>query len=305
MKNLICTLVLLLSCAVCGLSQNPAPMFYQDIAWSPDGKYLSLTGMHDINQTTNSMKADIYVIKVDGSNLQKITGDATNEFYSSWSSDGKRILFSQTVKDSKNSNLFTVNKDGTGLIQLTKDSKQNSTPAFSPNGKKIAFISTRDSEKYQIYVMNSDGTNVLRLTTDSNIGYFNPMWSHDGKKIVYYAEKGDRKDQIWTMNADGSNQTLLINNIGHNIFPTWSPDGKHILFSSKRDSDTKASYVEGSYLYVMNADGTNIKRVGDIRSFFARFSPDGKTIAYISGKFPETSIYLANADGSGAKKLTN
>ena len=44
-------------------------------------------------------------------------------------------------------------------------------------------------------------------------------------------------------------------------------------------------------------------KLGNIKSFFARFSPDGKKIAYISGKFPQTAIYIANADGSNQVKI--
>ena len=302
MRKINYVFAIILLCAAACFAQDT--IFHQEISWSPDGKYLSFTGMHDIDQKANTFKADIFVIKADGTGLKKITGDDTNEFYSSWSKGGKRVLFSQIIKDSKDSNLFTVKKDGTDLVQLTKDTKRNSTPAFSPDGKKIAFISTRDGDKYQIYVMNADGSNVKRLTTDSSIAYFNPMFSPDGKRIVYYSEKGDRHDQIWTMNADGSNQTLLTGGIGHNIFPAFSHDGKKIIFSSSNREGGNTSYVDGSYVYVMNADGSNLTKLGNIKSFFARFSPNGKKIAYISGGFPKTDIYIANADGSGAVKLT-
>ena len=54
----------------------------------------------------------------------------------------------------------------------------------------------------------------------------------------------------------------------------------------------------------MNTDGSGLAKIGNINSFFARYSPNVKKIAYISGKFPETAIYIANADGSGAVKIT-
>ena len=140
---------------------------------------------------------------------------------------------------------------------------------------------------------------------DPATGYYNPQFSPDGKLIVYYSEKGDGMDQIWIMNADGSNQKLLTGGIGHNIFPGWSADGKRIIFSSsKRDKNDAGSYVEGSYLYVMNSVGSGLSKLGNINSFFARFSPDGKKIAYVSGKFPATAIYVANADGTAAVKIT-
>ena len=277
-------------------TQAQAPMFHQDVSWSPDGKYIAFTGMHDFDQKARTHKADVYVMRVDGSDLRKISGDEKNEYYTSWAKG--RIAFSAQTPATKESDIYTANPDGSDLRQVTRGPGRNSTPSLSRDGKRIAFVSTRDGEKYQIYTMNADGSNVMRLTNDAAVGHYNPQFSHDGKRIVYYAEKGDTKDQVWVMNADGSNKTLLTADIGHNIFPGWSPDGKVIFSSSKRDA------AEGTFLYTVNADGSGLQKLGNIGSYFARFSPDGKKIAYVTGKFPETAIYIANADGSGAMKIT-
>jgi TolB protein len=259
--------------------------------------------MHDFDRQTNKLKADIYVMRADGSDLRMISNAEVNEFYTSWAKG--RIAFGVDVPGTKDSNIFTSDPDGSDLRQVTRDGKRNATPSLSRDGKKIAFISTRDGEKQQIYSMNADGSDVTRITKDDTIGHYNPQWSPDGKRMVYYTEKGDGKDQVWVMNADGSNNTLLTGGIGHNIFPGWSPDGKKIIFSSsKRDAKSDGSYVDGSYVYTMNADGSGLAKVGNIQSYFARFSPDGKKIAYASGRFPSTAIYVANADGSGAMKIT-
>jgi len=288
----------------CSTALTQAPqMFIQDVSWSPDGKTLLFTAMYDFDQVKNTLKADIYSIHADGSGMKRLTGQEKNEFYTSWAKG--RIAFSAEVSGTKMSDIYTATPEGSDVRQLTKDSAKNSTPSISRDGKRIAFVSTRDGDKYQIYVMNSDGSNAKRLTTDTSIGYFNPQWSPDDKRLLYYAEKGDNRDQVWTMKADGSEQKLLTGNVGHNIFPGWSRDGRKIIFSSsKRDIDQGGSYVDGSYLYVMNADGSSLAKLGSIKSFFARFSPDGKKVAYVGGRFPQTSLYLANADGSGAVKIT-
>jgi TolB protein len=278
-------------------------MFHQDVSWSPDGKYLAFTGLHDFDQKSNSLKADIYVVRADGSDFRKISGDEKNELYTSWAKD--RIVFSAGTPGTKSSDIYSARPDGSDIKQITKGPGQNSTPSISRDGKRIVFASTRDGEKYQLYTMNSDGSHLTRLTNDAAVGYFNPQWSPDGKRMVYYSDKGDGKDQIWVMNSDGSNNTLLTAGVGHNIYPGWSPDGKKIIFSSsKRDTDSSGSFVDGSFLYTMNADGSALAKLKDIKSFFARFSPDGKKIAYVSGRFPATSIYIANADGSAATKVT-
>jgi TolB protein len=302
MKKAIQIIGLILFSTLCLRAQNV--MFIQDVSWSPDGKYLAFTGMHEFDNRAGTFKADIYVIGIDGTNLRIVSGDGKNDFCTSWARG--RIAFSSEDPGSESSDLFTVNPDGSGLRRITNGPVgKNTTPAFSKDGKRVAFVSTRDGGKDQIYVMNADGTDVKRVTNDISVGFFNPQWSSDGKRIVCYVEKGDGNDQIWTMNADGSNPRLLTANIGHNVFPGWTPDGKQIIFSSsKRDRITSDSYVDGSYLYLMKADGSRLAKIGNIKSFFARVSPDGKKIAFISGRYPATAIYIANVDGSGATVLT-
>ncbi len=291
MRKFICALILVLIGSLEIFTQD---IFHQEITWSPDGKYLSYTTYRKSDPKDTKVKTEIYIMKIDGTGVQKVADDAR---WSSWSKDGKRILFSQAGADNKISDLYTVKIDGTDPVQLTKNTKRNSTPAFSPNGRKIVFISTRESDKYQLYVMNSDGSNVKLLTTDSSVAYFNPMWSPDSKKIVYYAEKGDQKDQIWTINADGSNQTLVTVNAGHNIYPAWSSDGRRIIFSSTREG-------EEHLVFVTDADGSNLHRLAGLKAFFARYSPNGKKMAFILGDFSKTSIFIANADGTNPVKIT-
>ncbi|MEO8573588.1 MAG: DPP IV N-terminal domain-containing protein [Pyrinomonadaceae bacterium] len=243
-------------------------MFQQDVSWSPDGKYLAFTGLHDIDQKTNTLKADLYVIRVDGSDVRKISGDDKNEFYTSWAK--RRIAFSSEIPGSKRTDIFYANPDGTGIQQITNGPGQNTAPAFSSDGKRIAFVSTREGGKYQLYTMMADGSKVTRLTKDNDaVGYFNPQWSSDGKRIVCYTEKGDGKDQVWIMNSDGSNKTLLTAGVGHNIYPGWSPDGKKIIFSSsKRDSESNGSFIDGSFLYTMNADGSGLYKTRQHQKLF-------------------------------------
>jgi TolB protein len=197
-------------------AQDVSKMFYQDVAWSPDGKLISATGLHDYVKDTDGFKTDIYVMRSDGSGLTKITGDELNDYYTSLSK--KRVAYSSGIPKAKESSIFTANFDGSDLRRITQTAAKDTAPAFSPDGKRIAFMSQRDGAKHQIYVMNADGSDVRKLTDDPAMSFCNPQWSPDGKRIAYYTDKGDRKDQVWVMNADGSNKTLLTAGIGHNIF---------------------------------------------------------------------------------------
>jgi Tol biopolymer transport system component len=288
---------IILTLAFAAVAQQLPATAYQAVTWSRDGKYLVFTGMLVKSMNPFSMEADVYISRPNGSEMKKVTGAPSDDFSPVWSKDGKRVYFAATDRASKTSEIASVKTDGSGLVQITKGTGRNSEPSISPDGKKIAFETDRDGGKVQIYVMNIDGTDLKRLTNDPAIAFYTPVWSPDGKRLVYYAEKGDRKDQVWTMNADGSNQTLLTNNVGHNFYPAWSIDGKRIIFCTTREG------AEG-LIYQMNADGSDPKRLLQMPASWARYSPDGKRIAFISGKFPNTAVYVANADGSDAKKIT-
>jgi Tol biopolymer transport system component len=293
MKKIFFTFTVLIICSFGVFAQSS--VFYQEANWAADGKSISFSLYRKAAPADKLLSYEIYVSGADGSNLQKIADNAT---WTSWSKDGKRLLFSRSSTDRKTSDIFSIKKDGSDLVQLTREGRRNSHPAYSPDGQKIAFTSTRDVDKNQIYLMNSDGTSVTRLTVDPAVGHFNPMWSPDGTKLVFYAEKGDQKDQVWTINIDGTNQTLLTHNLGHNTFPSFSPDGKLIVFNSKRD--------EQQGIYTMNSvDGSNLKPLGDLKSFYARYSPNGKKILFIVGGFPSNDLYIADAEGTHQLKITN
>jgi len=291
-------LLLLFVSVLSASAQTPTSIvFYQDVNWSPNGKHISFTKMEmTMEGKKRKMKSDVFFVLKDGTGLKRVTDDKMNAFYSGWSGNGKKIVFSVSDMATKTADIYVIEKDGKGLKQITRSSGRNSAPAFSPDGKRLAFISTRDGDKMQIYIMDIDGSNQKRLTTDSKIAYYSPQWSLDSKKITYYSEIGDKKDQIWTMDADGGNPKLLTNNIGHNFYPSFTPDGK-VVFISTRDGERG--------VYTVDSDGSNLKIIKGLKASFVRFSPDGKKIAYVAGKSPTTDIYVANSDGTGSMKLLN
>jgi len=96
-----------------------------------------------------------------------------------------------------------------------------------------------------------------------------------------------RSGEIWIMNIDGSNQHPITFN-GPNSSPSWSPDGKRILFE-RADS--------GNTIYIINSDRTNLKQLSHTESFYPTWSADGDKIYYyeINGTH---SIVYAKLDGT-------
>jgi TolB protein len=87
------------------------------------------------------------------------------------------------------------------------------------------------------------------------------------------------------MNSDGSNQTNISNNPTYNVSPSWSPDGKKIVFVSKRDGNRE--------IYIMNSDGSNQTNISNNPSFdiAPSWSPDGKKITFTSSRNGNWEIY--------------
>jgi Tol biopolymer transport system component len=133
--------------------------------------------------------------------------------YPSWSSDGKRIVYSAHAADSTEGSfdIYSINVDGTGKKRLTNSGAFNAEAQFSPDGKRIVYTSTRlKAPPFPvIFTVNEDGNNSKRLTKIQG-GDFNPRWTLDGSRIVFLsAQSGITRFNV--MNADGSNQKLLLN----------------------------------------------------------------------------------------------
>ncbi len=295
--------------------QNEATgFFHQSLSWSPDASRLVFSAMRD-------RKTDLYAVNIDGSGLTRLTENVGNSVWPDFSPSGRQIAF-QSDRVGGQADIWVMNADGGNPIQLTRDSGRNSYPSWSPDGKRIVFTSTRDGGQL-LFVMKADGSNPARITSATVDGtkYYNPVWSPKGNRIVFYSDKGDHTDQILVTSPDGSNQKVLTGGIGHNIYPSWLPDGKRIIFSTDRDGVRRMVYLieaDGSDLNrflgkatssdaarnpIGDGQGTATQAVDSLNTFFLRWSPDGKRIAYIVGGYPKTQIYVMNADGSGSRLL--
>ena len=137
-----------------------------DPSWSPDSGRI-------VFQSHRDGDWDIYVMKADGTGVERLTGNEKLDWWPSWSPDGDRIAFT-SKRDGDDEEIYVMNADGGGVVRLTDNEYKDSHPAWSLDGGRIAFSSYRDGGDgdWGIYVMNADGSGVVRLAD----GY-GPAWS--------------------------------------------------------------------------------------------------------------------------------
>ena len=185
----------------------------------------------------------------------------------------------------------------------------NGPSASNASTGNIVFASNRDGVN-AIYRMKPDGTNVTRLTQSGSASDYQPALSPDGSKILFVssgrATDVKNTNQIYVMNSDGSNAKRLTNSAGSNLSPSWSFDGRKILFDSTRDGNEE--------IYSMNADGseqTNLTN-NPANDRVAIFNRDGRKIVFSSTRdnadasevlIQTNRLYTMNSDGSNPKEF--
>jgi TolB protein len=233
----------------------------------------------------------VYVINADGTGFVKVTDDPAAEFDPTWSPDGALIAYRHQVTDDRSTDIYVIAADGSSARNVTgDDGAADWGPDWSPDGSWIAWNTAADAQVgFDLGLVHADGTDRRVVKPGVYVEY--PDWSSDGRRIAFMsqvAEEGSQYD-IFVMDTDGSNVQRLTTVPGVDGWPTWSPDGTSIAFSSTRDDCSQSSLPGclstgdiGPYhtLYVMAADGSAQRRVSTLFGQIADWSPDGRFLVF-------------------------
>ena len=195
-------------------------------AWSPDGTRIAFLSMSGWGYTQD-LRSDIYVGRVDGVSVIRVTGSPSSYVRSdlAWSPDGTQILTSRSVVNydpriTEDPVIHVLKVDS----QLERSLSAGRAPVWSPDGQRIAFFAEGTlygggirAGGIGIHVIDVDGSNEIALTDQPNDGP--PTWSPDGTQIAF-----SRAGDIYVANADGSGEMNITNSPdATDSNPAWAP----------------------------------------------------------------------------------
>ena len=257
--------------------------------------------------------------------------------------------FMDIMKDKRRSTLWIVDADGSNHRPLTSGNRSDAMPRWSPDGKRLLYVSSDDDSSAQIFCRWMDSGETAKLTNLTN-SPGSLVWSQDGKAIalslhvpdpvkpfvtlpskpegaewaepakvirrVLYRHDGrgylkHGYSHLFVLPAEGGTpRQLTSGKFDHRGTPSWTPDGKALVFSANRGPDPPFQPRNSDVFEVSTAD-RRITRLTDRNGPDSSpvVSPDGRKIAYTGFDdrqqgYQVTRLYVMNRDGANPRMIT-
>ena len=194
---------------------------------------------------------DVFVSRIFEGRLASPAGGSNHvhNWLPAWSPDGSQLAF--TSNRDGNPELYISNADGSDVRRLTNHPGIDTTPTWSPQGHQIAFTSDRTGSP-QIYVIGVDGTGLRRITFESYCD--RPTWSPAPYNEIAYSSRTGPGHDIKVVDLATNEVRQLTFGQGSNESPSYSPNGRHLAFTSTRGEGSKQ-------IWLIGRDGRGLRRL--------------------------------------------
>ncbi len=268
--------VLALATLMIGLTVQHTMVMFHYPRWSPDGRSIVLSSNVDGDDE------EVWVLSADGKTKRKLTDNTVNDTGADWHADGRRIVFLRHSAGGVEH--FVMNADGSNVRPYQ--------PA-SAHTRAGLTVSEQRTAKGQAIVLTRTGEadRVISVVAWAE----QPSISPDGTLVVF--EQRDREHDILTSDVAIWNlRSQQIRIISRGTDPSWSPDGRTLMFKTPRAKDNA--------LFITTFD----LATGVLRSLapgvHPQFSPDGRAIVFMADRQDRADVHVMRVDGSEPRCLT-
>ncbi len=201
-------------------------------AWSPDGSQLAYVSFEN-------KKPVVYVQNIYNQQRRAVANFKGSNSAPAWSPDGRQLAV--TLTRDGNSQIYVIGINGEGLRRVTQSTAIDTEPQFSPDGNLIYFTSDRGGSP-QIYRISTQGGEATRVTFSGNYNV-SPRISPDGRRLAYLTRRESRYTvALKDLRAESSGDQLL-GDTGREESPSFSPNGRWILYSARAGNRDELRFV--------------------------------------------------------------
>jgi TolB protein len=196
----------------------------------------------------------VYLFNIESGRQELLGNFKGMTFAPRFTPDGQSVLMAFAERG--NSDIRLMDLRTRKSSRLTTHSAIDTSPSGSPDSRFVAFNSDRGGSP-QIYVMNIDGSNVHRISFGRG-RYATPVWSPRGD-LIAFTKQLSGEFYIGVIRPDGSGERLLTKSFLDEA-PTWSPNGRVLMFFRQQPSDSKGRGGR-TRLYSVDLTGHNLREV--------------------------------------------
>ncbi len=251
-----------------------------DLDISPDGAWIVFSS------TRHSSQPDLYLKRIHGRAVTKLTDDPAADVQPAFSPDGQSVVFASYRGG--NWDLWRIGLGGGQATQMTRSPDHEVHPTWSPDGHRLAYcLFNRVSNQWELWTLQLDRPGSQRMI---GVGLY-PEWSPTTDSIIYQRarERGGRWFSVWRVDLELGEPKFPIELASSAemalIQPSWSPDGEWITYGTAELGQGGVALPEGSGatltrgdIWIIAADGSSPLQLTDGAGvhFGSIWSPDNR-----------------------------
>jgi Tol biopolymer transport system component len=215
-----------------------------------------------------------------------------------WSADGRQVVYEKVDFTSRPQNQQLYSWDPNFEYRYT-----DVFPSFSRDGRLAVtdFLSTLGNPTATISTMDADGSNRRIVFDDKSGAAYSPTWSPDGQWLAFgfggfFGARAKLPGKILMIKANGTGRQELTSGIPNGGFPSWSPDGKRIVFRVWTENEKG--------LRLLNLEDKSVKVLTTEYDNVPFWSPLGDRILFTRKAQGDFDIFTIRPDGTDLQQLT-